>query len=183
MNGKMLVDYCSPTLAGLKVGNVFSCRFDSSEDLRKFLKYWNAKLNSKGIFLSLLNRINDKKVNIYVYRKSKLELILADNAVREFLATNDYECFTVGYVLAKIGERLSGDAFPHEIGVVLGYPLEDVKGFIENKGRNYKCLGCWKVYDNEKKAVKTFERFNHCKTVYKKHYHRGVDVTNLAVVV
>jgi len=26
--------------------------------------------------------------------------------------------------------------FPHEIGVFLGYPLEDVMGFISNKGHN-----------------------------------------------
>ena len=43
----------------------------------------------------------------------------------------------------------SGDGFPHEIGLFLGYPVEDVLGFIENAGQNCKCCGCWKVYCNE----------------------------------
>lgn len=28
-----------------------------------------------------------------------------------------------------------GKAFPHEIGVLLGYPAEDVKGFVVNEGK------------------------------------------------
>lgn len=49
--------------------------------------------------------------------------------------------------------------FPHEIGLFLGYPLEDVKGFIENKADSSKCSGCWKVYGNEQKALKLFEKY------------------------
>ncbi len=183
MDGKVLVDYCSPTLAGLKVGNIFSYKFDSTAELYRFLTYWNTKLNAKGIFITHLNRINDSKLNIYVYRESKLREILADDEVRDFLSGYGYECFSTGYVIAKLGERLATHKFPHEIGVILGYPIGDVKGFIENCGKNYKCLGCWKVYDNEVDAIRTFERFNHCKRVYKKHYGMGVDVTQLAVVI
>lgn len=28
----------------------------------------------------------------------------------------------------------------------LGYPAEDVQGFIENETKECKCVGCWKVY-------------------------------------
>ena len=37
---------------------------------------------------------------------------------------------------------------PHEIGVFLGYPIWDVKGFIDNKGKDFKYCGTWKVYNN-----------------------------------
>ena len=36
--------------------------------------------------------------------------------------------------------------FPHEIGVFLGYPLEDVVGFIRHRGKCFTCCGCWKSY-------------------------------------
>lgn len=44
--------------------------------------------------------------------------------------------------LEQLLERLSGrisasEDFPHEIGLFLGYPVDDVTGFIQNKGRNY----------------------------------------------
>ena len=32
-------------------------------------------------------------------------------------------------------------AFPHEIGLLLGYPVEDVLGFIRYQGKNYLYTG------------------------------------------
>jgi hypothetical protein len=40
----------------------------------------------------------------------------------------------------------TGAEFPHEIGLFLGYPPEDVRAFIENDGKNYACRTHWKVY-------------------------------------
>ena len=39
--------------------------------------------------------------------------------------------------------------FPHEVGLFLGYPPEDVHGFIENRAQCAKCIGAWKVYGDE----------------------------------
>ena len=49
--------------------------------------------------------------------------------------------------------------FPHEMGVFLGYPLGDVKGFIEHHGKEYLCSGYWKVYRDEQKAKSTFQLY------------------------
>ena len=49
--------------------------------------------------------------------------------------------------------------FPHEMGVFLGYPLGDVKGFIEHHGKEYLCSGYWKVYQDEQKAKSTFQLY------------------------
>ena len=38
--------------------------------------------------------------------------------------------------------------FPHELGLFLGYPIEDMEGFIKNKGENYLYAGYWKVYQD-----------------------------------
>ena len=34
--------------------------------------------------------------------------------------------------------------FPHEIGLVLGYPPVDVEGFIKKEGRDFLYSGYWK---------------------------------------
>ena len=39
--------------------------------------------------------------------------------------------------------------FPHEVGLFLSYPPEDVKGFIAHRANDFKCAGLWKVYGNE----------------------------------
>ena len=36
--------------------------------------------------------------------------------------------------------------FPHEMGLLLGYPVEDVTGFMVHGGKNSLYSGYWKVY-------------------------------------
>ena len=64
-------------------------------------------------------------------------------------------------------------AFPHEIGVFLGYPLQDVIGFIENKGMNSKYTGLWKVYGDRDESMKMFAKFRKCTDVYGELWRSG----------
>ena len=48
--------------------------------------------------------------------------------------------------MVELVRRLNGEeAFPHEIGLFLGYPPEDVDAFIKNGAAGEKCIGMWKV--------------------------------------
>lgn len=49
--------------------------------------------------------------------------------------------------------------FPHELGLLLGYPAEDVKGYMDNKGRNYLCTGYWQVYADPAAKLNLFQKF------------------------
>ena len=63
-------------------------------------------------------------------------------------------------IAAKIA---GGESFPHEIGIILGYPPEDIEGFKRYKGRNFKCCGYWKVYGNAERAQKMFDAYTLCR--------------------
>lgn len=52
-----------------------------------------------------------------------------------------------------------GGGFPHELGIFLGYPAEDVAGFIVNQGKNALYTGYWKVYRNLPKKLEIFKRY------------------------
>ena len=70
------------------------------------------------------------------------------------------------YAAKRFREYKAGKAdFPHEMGIFLGYPLGDVKGFIEHHGRNCLCSGYWKVYENEEKARETFRLYARVKQI------------------
>lgn len=71
--------------------------------------------------------------------------------------------------------------FPHEIGLFLGYPPEDVEGFIRFGGKNCKCFGCWKVYGNIEAAHQCFERFKKCTACYCERYRLGCPLDALVV--
>ena len=55
------------------------------------------------------------------------------------------------------------ECFPHEMGVLLGYPIEDVKGFIDNAGKNFLYSGYWKVYANVSEKVHIFNLFDNAR--------------------
>ena len=71
------------------------------------------------------------------------------------------------------------EEFPHEIGVFLGYPLDDVKGFIRHKGRDYTFCGCWKCYGDPQAARRRFERYHRCTAVLRRRYAEGTPITQL----
>ena len=60
-----------------------------------------------------------------------------------------------GY-LSFLKKRFGEPAFPHEVGVFLGYPLEDVISFSRGKPSPYGCRGYWRVYGRPEKAERTF---------------------------
>lgn len=178
---KYLIGHCSPTLASLKTANLINIPYDSTALLNNSINKTNNELNGKGVEVLILKQ-RDKTALVYTYRRSKLQNDLNKIGVKEFLKAYGYENNNVDYCIEKLKSRLeSSNSFPHEIGIFLGYPLGDVKGFIENAGKNSKCSGCWKVYCNECEAMKTFAKFDKCKKIYKKLWLQGRSIVKLTV--
>ena len=180
MSADMIIRSCAPTLAGLKAGNLFSCRNTEEDEIKPFMEHMNSQLNRKGVYIVLM-RYHQGSVLIYVYRKKHLETILADEEVRDFLRNFGYEDFRIGPCLDMLRRRLSDRDFPHEIGVFLDYPLDDIRAFIRNKGDNYLCAGYWKAYYNAEEAVKKFAAFRKCTRIYCQSFFEGADIMKLTV--
>lgn len=49
------------------------------------------------------------------------------------------------------------------MGILLGYPIEDVTGFIEHKGKNYLYSGYWKVYRDVAAKKRIFLQYENAK--------------------
>lgn len=176
-----LICHCAPTLASIKTANLFSCAYCSEEDLASHIRCMDRKLRAKGIRLLLLQKKNGRAL-IYVFRPKRLQQDLKKPGVAEFLGSYGYEDLHVAQALRRLHERImEAPSFPHEIGIFLDYPLEDVIGFIDNGGCNCKCCGCWKVYANEEDALATFARYAKCTRIYTDLWMRGSSVTRLAV--
>ena len=142
MSEESIIRHCSPTLAGIKTGNIFNCHFSSREAMIRSVCLWNKKLKGKGIRILPL-RYRDSKALIYFYRPDLLAEDIKDKRACRILSERGY-CLKNGErCVAHLIERLSQcEEFPHEIGLFLGYPPEDVDGFIENKACRCKCVGC-----------------------------------------
>lgn len=178
---KYLIEHCAPTLASIKTANLFCFEPDQEAVLAKQLDNWNRRLKEKGVFLTVLGRCKGRAL-IYVCRGARLQNDLKKPGVADFLSAYGYSGEELDCVLERLRERLGETgSFPHEIGLFLGYPLEDVEGFIRNRGRNCKCAGCWKVYGDAGKAIRTFARFQKCREVYARLWREGRSVWQLTV--
>ena len=178
---KCFIEHCSATLSGLKCANLFNYFFTDEQQLTEELKLWNSHFRSKGIQLSVLRQKSNSAL-IYMCRPVRLSRRLANSDTARFLSGYGYTDMSVQAVIARLSARIQlTDSFPHEIGVMLDYPLCDVIGFITHKGENCKCTGIWKVYGDEKEAVRQFGKLKKCKSIYKNLYNKGRSVMRLTV--
>lgn len=176
-----LIRHCAATLAGHKCGSLFSYRPEASESLLNDAAELDDLLREKGIRVRVL-RERDADGLVYVYRPRMLEARLQQADVRAFLAEMGYTAFDLDTALDTLARAVcAGTDFPHEIGIFLGYPLEDVIGFIRNKGQCFCCLGCWKAYSNEAQARRVFALYEKCRNVYLRCYQQGFGVARLTV--
>lgn len=179
MSENMVVQCCSPTLAGLKTGSLFVCPFESVEEQRRTIRLWNRRLRSCGLRMLPLRRRNNKAL-IYLFRDSHLARDLQQAQARQLLAERGYDCDNPGSCILHLMRRLRDcEDFPHEIGLFLGYPPEDVLGFIQQ--RECKCIGCWKVYGDEQAAKATFAKYKRCTEFYRTQCDAGRSIERLIV--
>ena len=183
MSDETLVRCCAPTLAGLKTGSLFSCPYESREALLAELRALNRELRSRGLRILPL-RCGEGRALLYLFRPAELRRDLNRRCAREILSAAGYEPPHLGRCLHCLIERLQrGEDFPHEIGLFLSYPPEDVRGFIENHARNYKLAGPWKVYGDVAQARQTFEKYRKCTDSYCRSLRAGFSLAQLAVAI
>jgi len=181
MSEEMIVRHCSPTLAGIKTGSLFNCPFESKETLNREINQLNRSLAKKGLRVLPL-RYSGKKALIYIYRPARLRDDLLCDDVAPLLRDRGYQLEAPDRCVIHLIDRLRDEGgFPHEIGLFLGYPPEDVLGFIENGAEHAKCVGAWKVYGDEKKAKALFRTYDNCTRDYISRLTGGSTIDRLAV--
>ncbi len=148
---------CAPVLKGSKAANIMTV------SLREFNQI---KENISGTDISyyLLRGKHDKFI-LYLYRENLLMKYLRRTDVKKFLAEYGYNTEKLFVMLVRLSIRakefFNGDGeFPHEIGAFLEYPIDDIRGFLENNGENCLLSGYWKVYRNVENTKKLFKKFD-----------------------
>ena len=176
-----IVEQCAPTLAGIKCGSLF--RTDSDiEETASEVELLNRELNPLGVIIATF-RPSGCGTLVYVYRKDLLSRISgSDERSLPLLSELGYDLTSTDALVGCLRRNVESiGCVPHEIGLFLGYPYDDVKGFMDNKGRCPKCMGCWKVYGSVERANELFSDFRRCRTDYRNLYESGVSIEELTV--
>lgn len=148
---------CGPVLKNVKISNLMTARPGSWKQIRNELK------KSRIICIPLY--MDDEKEILFLYRFGQLKSHLERGQVRRLLNCFGYEEYGIAPVLKRLRERYRQygsrrGEFPHELGVLLEYPVEDVEGFIANQGQNSLASRYWKVYHNRQEAEKIFHMYD-----------------------
>lgn len=173
-----LAMHCAPVIKGSKIANIMTVDSGEAAEIIK-------QLTGTRISCFLLDSGQDRVI-LYLYRREELEKYLGRREIREFLSHYGYRTESLGKSLGRLSRRIclysDGEIrFPHEIGAFLGYPIRDIRGFIENEGKNFIYLGYWKVYHNVQEAVRLFQRFDEERDQALREVVRGKTIQEIAV--
>lgn len=179
-----LIEHGSPTLAGLKPASLFRVQPEDEADFVAQFLACRRELEGRGLVLTLLKGCRKTGAYlVYLYRKAELDALLNRAEHAGFLREMGYKPWEDSRgCLRQLSARLCLEGeFPHEIGVFLGYPLADVKGFIRHKGKNFTLCGCWKCYGDPREAARQFRRFKDCTSDYRRRFADGATLKQLTV--
>ena len=153
----LLAIHCAPILSGSKAANIMTVTVHEFDRIGYLLQ-------DTGIRYRFLKTKGDKGI-LYLYREKRLRQYLEQEEIQEFLSEYGYDEVNIAKMLNLLSKRIrmyndQEAVFPHEIGVLLEYPLGDVKGFLANEGKNFMYSGYWKVYQDLQGAVRRFTQYD-----------------------
>ncbi len=171
---ELVVIHCAPTLKDVKCSSLVCLASLDSFDEKEL-----SGLRRKGLSFRFLTNRKGCPL-LFLYRKERLEEVIRGEA-STVLASLGYDTTSVVRALDRLERRMMEDDFPHEIGIFLGYPLDDVRSFVENRGENFILSGVWKVYHNPEKAERTFRLYSECTKCLIAEYEKEKELDRLCV--
>ena len=181
MSVDYVIQHAAPTLAGIKTGNLFPCFFSSPQAMVRDLRAINQVLVPRGLPAAPLAPGQHPGPSLSLSPGGALPGFIPGEA-RRLLRQAGYQDLAQHACLRELKRRLqAGGTFPHEIGLFLGYPPEDVAGFMTHQGKHCKCVGCWKVYGDEAAARRQFAAYKSCTANYCRRRASGASLEGLTV--
>ena len=175
---QMMIHFASPTVCGIKPANLFSVR-DEHFSCIEFAK-WRKEFAKHGIIARSV-KSSDGVNLVLVYNVCLQREIFADDFVCDYLRSKGYyECPDVSKTISRLLCRIkAGSGFPHEIGIILGYPVPDVAAFEKHEGQGCKYCGCWESYTDVEHARNCTCRYKNCSHICKKWFDEGYSLSQI----
>ena len=167
---------CAPVISGIKISNLLTIPAKSLRELSVVLK--KTELSFRILYPGR------ERLVILIYRETELKEYLEREEVMAFIYKCGYETSDISKIFPVFVKRymrymvLKQD-FPHELGLFLGYPIEDVEGFIKENGKNYLYSGYWKVYKDAELKIRLFKNYEKVQTEIVRLLYEGLDIMDI----
>jgi hypothetical protein len=163
-----LIQYhAAPTIKKIKPASTISLRNTDRKAMHLWEKYEEEYLFNYNISCIEIKKDKESCV-LLLYYDELLKKILKRNSTMDFLTNFGYsENMSLEEMLLHLKARFTYGC-PHELGLFLGIPLEDVKDFIFNPQKQCLLIGYWKVYNNAETARRNFNYYDMAKQIVMK---------------
>jgi hypothetical protein len=167
-NKDNLLDYLlvktAPVLTGIKPAILL--RLCKCRHIRKMTHYESFCIHQDEI-IKLLNleclvmKNDGRDIQVMFYDPQVMSETLQQEAVVAFLGEQGYsEPGNTDKTLEQLKLRFSSHCFPHEIGIFLGYPLKDVKGYMDRKEIAVKLAKArWRVFGDPAESLRLMNQY------------------------
>lgn len=176
-----LIYNSSLVIAGIKPAATITIKKNKNRLYNSWLKFGSDFIEAINLdFIEL--RESDDSIIIMIYDKIILKDELNKESHIEFLENIGY-CFNsdVNYYINTLKSRYEKYHCPHELGLFLGIPFEDVKDFMECTTKKCLLCGYWKVYNDSDKARKIFNSYDKVKEYTRNNILNGNSSRELAL--
>jgi len=176
-----LVYNSSLVIAGVKPAVTVAMKKNN----KKAYSGWNnfGKSFIKNINLKFIElRESDDSIIIMIYDEDILKKELKQKSHIEFLKNIGYSYKAeINQHINTLKSRYEEYHCPHELGLFLGIPFEDVKDFMECTTKKCLLCGYWKVYNDSSKAKTIFNEYDKVKEYTIKNMLEGNSSRDLAL--
>ena len=167
---------CAPVISGIKISNLLTIPAKSLRELSAVLK--KTELSFRILYPGR------ERLVILIYRETELKEYLEREEVMAFIYKCGYETSDISKIFPVFVKRYMRymelkQNFPHELGLFLGYPIEDVEGFIKENGKNYLYSGYWKVYKDAELKIRLFKNYEKVQTEIVRLLYEGLDIMDI----
>lgn len=156
---KWIIEILGPVLLGSKPSEIITIpKFDKDKDskLKDIKSYFNICNKIQLIIIDMC----DGSYKLLFINNILLSKTLKNLDIKYFLTSlgYPYNVDSKSYIDILI-KKIKSSVFPDEIGIFLGYPLKDVKGFMGYG--NYKLFNTryWQVYGDPKVSYSLYLEF------------------------
>ena len=177
---KFLIYNASLVISGVKPSATITIKKDKENLYDKWIKYGIDFLEAIDIQYIDLRECSNALI-ILIYNKTQLSNYIFRKDNKKFLMQLGYSNKEdINNYLYMLKNRYKEFNCPHELGICLGFPLNDVMDFMNCK--NKKCLSCgyWLVYNNLQEAKETFSRYDKVKEHTVNYILKGDSSHNVA---
>jgi len=176
----VIIRNAAPTIRKHKTSSLINfSNSNSNRNLKELWEKYKDEVKDKLDVDYFELKKDSTTILVLFYNSEKLNLGIRDTSNMEFLKRFGYnENMDATQCLSLLRKRFQYMC-PHEIGIFLGYPIDDVTSFVDYPNTKCKMVGYWKVYHDIESAEIIFNKYDEIKHVFIQLMMRGMKPTEL----